>query len=301
MNSVRRQLSLWFFRLAAGGAVPARWFLPRVPAEAERAARRGPLSVEIVSHCWRYAHLLSYQLSSLALYPPSRVTVTMTVYFAEEDTETTALLRAFAEHTIPGVQWNWQPLEPRQLFRRSIGRNRAARASRCDWVWFTDCDTIFHRGCLDGLGDALQGKRDALVFPEVESCSPLLEADDPMLTPTPGERGLVDIDPSRFTPMRRGRATGPYQITHGDVARACGYCDDIAIFQEPAERWQKAHEDRVFRWLLRSEGVPIDVPGVYRIRHASKGRYQGPAISSGLRTAIRRIQDRLRTRRERDS
>lgn len=291
---VRRAAELWFFRVAASGLVPARWFLRDLPPEGARAARTGRLSVEIASHCWQYSHLLAYQLSSLVLHPPTRVAVTMTVFYAAEDADTVALLRYFEARRVPGVRWNWCALDKTHLLRRSIGRNRAARATECDWIWFTDCDTLFHEGCLDALGDALQGRRDTLVFPEEEHCSALLPEDDPLLTAARGRPAIVEIDASRFAPQRRGRATGPYQITHGDVARACGYCDGIAIYQTPADRWQKAHEDRAYRWLLRTDGVAISVPGAYRIRHASKGRYQGNRVSNRLRAWIRRAQARVR-------
>src|SRR5690554_6444054 len=94
-----------FLRLAASGTVPARWFLRDLPPPSARAAREGSLSLEIVSHCWRYAHMLVYQLSSLVLYPPRELTVTMTVYYCEEDQATVDLLTFFSTQQVPGVSW----------------------------------------------------------------------------------------------------------------------------------------------------------------------------------------------------
>jgi hypothetical protein len=292
----RDAAELWLLRLAAGGMVPARWFFPPPPAEERRAARAGYLKIEIVSHCWRYAHLLVYQLSSLVLYPPTRADVTMTVFHAADDEETVRLLEYFRAMKVPGLTWNWQALDKGKLFRRAIGRNLAARKTACDWVWFTDCDVVFHAGCLDALAHALQGRRDALVFPREEHCSPMLESSDVMLNAGRGAPRILDIDTTRFSPKERDRATGPLQIAHGDVVRACGYCDGVRIYQKPSARWAKAHEDRAFRWLLRTQGEPIDVPAVYRIRHVGKGRYQGSRAGSFLRTAIRRLQTRWRER-----
>lgn len=288
-------VELWYLRLAAGGLVPARWYRPAVPPESARAAKRGFLALEIVSHCWRYAPLLAYQLSSLVLHPPSRLAVTMTVFHATEDEGTVALLADFGARRVPNVSWNWRALDRGRLFRRGIGRNLAARETVADWVWFTDCDLLFHDGCLDTLADALQGRRDALVFPREEAVSGLLRADDPLL-----ERGRsgpmpVDIDPARFERQLRDRATGPLQIAHGDVARASGYCGQLRVYQKPSPVWTKCTEDRAFRWLLGTQGIPIDVPGVYRIRHASKGRYRERSLSGRLRAAIRRRFDRSRT------
>jgi hypothetical protein len=293
-TTFRDAFEAWFLRIAASGVVPARWFLPSLPAEQDRAARTGRLSIEVVSHCWGYSHLLAYQLSSLVLHPPRRANVTMTVFHSPEDTETLALLAFFAAIDVPGVTWNWLQLDKYSLFRRSIGRNLAARATACDWVWFTDCDVVFHAGCMDGLADALQGRRDSLVFPRKEHVSAVLEPGDEMLTAGRGAPQLLAIDPSLFFAQQRDRATGPLQIAHGDVARACGYCADLRFYQKPWPRWAKAHEDRAFRWLLRTQGEPIDVPGVHRIRHVSKGRYQGSRLSNALRTRTRRMQTRLR-------
>ena len=282
-----------FLRLAAGGMVPARWFLPSIPPVEERAARTGRLSLEVVSHCWNYSHMLAYQLSSLVHYSPTRLDVIMTVFHAAEDQDTVALLDYFGALAVPGVTWNWQELDKGRLFRRAIGRNLAAQATRCDWVWFTDCDLLFHAGCLDGLAEALQGRRDALVFPREERTTSLLEPTDEMLNVGRGAPRLLDIDTERFSPREVTRATGPLQIAHGDIARACGYVDSLAYYQKPSRVWAKAEEDRAYRWLLRTQGVPVDVPGVYRIRHISKGRYGGSG-STWLRSTVRKIQSWFR-------
>ena len=292
--TLRDKLELSFFRFAAGGLVPARWYSWQVPPPEARQAKTGFLRLEIVCHCWRYADLLAYQLSSLALYPPTRLAVTMTVFHATEDEGTVSLLRRFEGRQVPNVKWNWRALPRGELFRRAIGRNLAARQTTCDWIWFTDCDILFHRGCLDALADTLQGRRDAIVFPRRERVTGLLDPDDPMLRPDLESETLPDIDTARFSPIGRDRATGGYQITHGDVARACGYCQSLRVYQKPSPVWTKATEDRAFRWLLRTQGVPIDLPGVYRIRHATKGRYQGSKTSNRLREALRRRQSRRR-------
>ena len=290
-------ISAWtqglFLRFAAGGLVPARWFLSELPSAEERAAKCGRLKIEVVSHCWNYSHLLAYQLSSLVQQPPVEVDVTMTVFFCSEDVGTVELLERFSLIDVPGVTWNWRPISRRRLFRRAIGRNLAARETTADWVWFTDCDLIFKDGCLDALGEVLQGRRDALVFPREERCTSLLASSDPMLQAGVGPSPIVDINTDEFTVRLRKKATGPLQITHGDIARACGYCDSIRLYQQPSDVWRKTYEDTAFRWLIRTQGVPIDVPGVYRIRHVEKGRYTGTSASTGARSGIRRFKSWL--------
>lgn len=290
-------LELLFLRIAAGGMAPAKWFLPELPDEASRAARTGTLNIEIVSHCWNYAHFLVYQLSSLALFPPVKAVVTMTVFYARDDDDTKDLLKFFDDITVPGVCWNWQVLPKEQLFRRAIGRNHAALTSTADWVWFTDCDVLFRQECIDTLATILQGRRDVLVHPIIERVTPLLAESDEMIRHGGiSNRGLLDIDDRQFIVHELTRATGPMQITHGDVARACGYCDSLKFYQRPAGHWCKAHEDRAFRWLLRTQGSGLDIPGVYRIRHQYKGRYKKHPLSAGLRGNIRGIGSWLRSR-----
>jgi hypothetical protein len=277
-----------YLRLAASGLIPASWYQASLPGPESRAARTGHLTLEIVSHCWNYAHMQVYQLSSLVLFPPRDITVTMTVYYGEEDRKTVELLEFFGKLQIPGVIWNWQPLPRQALFRRAIGRNQAAKHTRADWIWFTDCDVLFREDCLDSLALALQGRKEALVYPAAEHCTGLLPPDAAMLQPTMDPLQVLDVDADLFSVFPRDRATGPLQITHGDVARAVGYCDSVRYYQQPSNTWCKAYEDRAFRWLLRTQGTPLDVPGVYRIRHVAKGRYTGSALNTGVRSTLRK-------------
>lgn len=288
-------ITSFYLRFAATGAIPAKWYLPSLPPVEERAATTGTLKLEIVSHCWNYAHFLTYQLSSLVSFPPTRLTVNMTVFYAEEDARTVALLEYFGAIEVPGVTWNWQKLPRQQLFRRSIGRNKAALETTADWIWFTDCDVLFRENCLDVLSDELQGRQDTLVFPRQERVTSMLASSDPMLDIDEKPR-LIDIDADRFTVSERGRATGPLQIVHGDVARAVGYCEVLEYYQKPSETFCKCYEDRAFRWLLRTDGVALDVPSVYRLRHIHKGRYTGSTASNKIRSAIRRLTSWLKER-----
>ena len=157
--SLRDDIEQTLLRIATTGIVPSSWFL-KPPARESLPARSGTLDIEIVSHCWRYAHLLAYQLSSLVNFPPTKARVRMTVFHASEDEATRRMLEFFGGIPVPGVAWNWQVLTPPELFRRSIGRNRIARATTADWVWFTDCDIVFHRDCIDTLSDRLQARQD---------------------------------------------------------------------------------------------------------------------------------------------
>lgn len=276
-------------KLLAGSPVPSTWLYRDVADAPALTAFKGKLNLEIVSHCWQYSRFLSYQLSSLVQNPPTAINVTMTVYYSSEDAETLALLTEFGERDVPDLTWNWQELPPPYLFRRAIGRNLAAKSSSADWIWFTDCDETFQAGCLDRLNEILQGRIERLLYPATEyKTVPLSDEDIEAASDrnsSNGHAGLTPVELDHFGASNITRATGPLQITHGDIARAFGYCDNVAYYQKPAENWCKAHEDRVFRWLLGTQGVAIDLPGVYRIQHQSKGRQ---ARSSWLRDTIRR-------------
>jgi hypothetical protein len=286
--------------------IPVRLVLPSVPRLPELPGRTGRLDLEIVSHCWNYSHLLVYQLSSLVTHPSTRLDVTYTLFFSAEDQDTVALVEEFGSRAPPGLTWNFQPMQRSHLLRRAIGRNRAAKETTADWIWFTDCDVIFHAGALDALATQLQGCRARLVFPSIEHSTPLLPADDPVLAPAGTVRSAtsgtdLDIDPEAFSIRNEmDRAKGSYQITHGDVARELGYCDALPMFQKPVDRWRKTYEDRAFRWLIGTEGTAIDVPGLYRVRHAAKGRYGDQELKTArLRGGIRRLRSWLREGRRR--
>jgi len=276
-------------RVAAGGHAPARWFLPQLPATAPKPPPGRPLRLEIVSHCWRYAPFLTHQLNSVVRFPPEALELRVTVYHAASDSDTVRVLESFEGHPPEGVRWNWRTLPETSLFRRAIGRNEAALRTDADWIWFTDCDVLFRENCLDELAGALRGRTEHLVFPNRERVTPLLASDHPILAADFARPFGPDVDPALFEEEEVRRATGPLQIVHGDTARACGYCRPLSYYQKPVRHWAKAYEDRALRWLLRTPGTPVDVSGVHRIRHQSKGRYNG-RWSTRIRQVCRRLQ-----------
>ena len=293
--SLRNTVEDLFIRVAASGFLPASWWLT-LPDPATITARRGRLAIEIVSHCWQYGHLLAYQLSSIVNFPPTRATVRVTVFHAPEDLRTRAMLDFFGRIQVPGVTWNWQAIEPGRLFRRSIGRNLIAHSTKADWVWFTDCDIIFHRLCLDTLVEQLQGRTDRLVYPREERVTAMLQETDDLLSAERDRPRVVDIDTGEFSLLAIPQATGAYQILHGDIARACGYCEQVSVFQRPVARWAKTFEDRTLRWLMRTKGTPLDVAGVHRIRHVYKGRYGDNMAEALVRGNIRRVKAAIKAR-----
>jgi len=287
MPNIMHKSQETFYRIAAAGTVPAWLFERRLPRPETLAAKTGTLHLEIVSHCWRYSHLLRFQLSSFLLYPPRQTRLTATIVYCPEDQDTGELLAFYAKKEVPNVTWNFVPVEKSHLFRRAIGRNLRAKATQADWIFFSDCDQMFYHDAIDQLGNALQGRRDLLLFPRIVKRSLRVHSAEEVLrtdTPSSSSSGwIVEADSKFFDPMVHDKAVGGTQIVHGDVARRIGYCEAIKFYQQPVATWQKTYEDRVFRWMLGTHGIAIDVPHIYRIEHHQKGRYENRGGPEWLR------------------
>ena len=272
-----------------GNILPLGWFGPTPPSEQHLKPADSPLHLHIVSHCWQYAHMLNFQLSSIVNHPPTRLKLTYSLYHSAEDKALKKLISRLDNLSVPNVTWQWVETPTTDLFRRAIGRNHAALNSEADWLWFSDCDLIFHENCLDSLAHALHGKHVRMVYPQQERITDLLDASHTMLNQN--NENTVDIDTSLFHRNAIHKAKGAFQIVHGDVARTCGYCKDMTLYQTPMQHWSKTYEDSIFRRLIDSEGEAVDVKGLYRIRHAEKGRYADGKSISKIRRDIRVATD----------
>ncbi len=282
-----------FYKLAIGTLIPVHRLAPVAPRADELRVPEGRLKLQIVSHCWQYSHMLRFQISSLIKYTPSNIDITYTLFYSPEDTGVKKLIAHYDALNIDGIQWDWQPLPTPSLFRRAIGRHKAAKTTNADWVWFSDCDLIFHEHCLDSLAAELSSKQTGLVFPDKERITDLLPPEHPMLDQN-GE-AIVDIDTSLFSHNAITKAKGAFQIVHGDVARAAGYCGSLKLYSTPTEHWRKTYEDSIFRQLIQYEGEPVSVEGLHRVRHMEKGRYKKDSALSDIRGRIRLATDEQET------
>jgi hypothetical protein len=125
------------------------------------------------------------------------------------------------------------------------------RKASTDRVSFTACGVVFDASCLDGLQEALQGRRDVLVFPRVEHVSAVLEPVDPVPDAGKGAPCMRAAEPAGMSPQERNRANGPLQVPHGDVAQACGCRGPLNACLKPLARSVGTHEDRACRLQLR--------------------------------------------------
>lgn len=231
--------------------------------------------MEIVSHCYHYARLLRYHLSSFALWPPESLEIQVTICFAREDVETVAVLDWFSQVKVPRVTWNWMELPVLELCRRSIGRNRAALASRAEWVWFCDVDHWFTGECWRALA-AMPSPDKKLIFPSHVNFHRWKGLGDARIQAADAHEGLISAPVEEFEPVRMRRAIGGIQIVKGDVCREGGYLRTHSRWQQPSAvpEFQRCKEDTSFRRSLRAPGLGLEIPGVYRIRHSKAGRWE---------------------------
>lgn len=180
--------------------------------------------------------------------------------------------------------------------RRAIGRNKAAKETKADWIWFTDCDLLFGENTFPSLKQALRKESCILAFPEQVARTSLLSKEHDVLCNGKETSVKECLQQASFSTHTFSKASGPVQIVHGDTARRYGYCEQIDCYQQPKDRWVKTYEDRTFRWLLGTHGKPLDIDDVSIIRHVEKGRYKKDSAFSEMRKANRQAKDKLLTK-----
>lgn len=289
--------SEFLLRFAASGYLPARWFYHAPRKKHISAKPKAPKSVEIVSHCWQYSHLFVFQLQSLINHPPEQFKIIFTGFYSKCDKQTAQLVAHYQQKQIDNVEWNFVALPKETLLRRAIGRNKAAKSTKAEWIWFTDCDVIFGPDTFSSLFEQLSQERSILVFPKKVNRTALLCKNDSVLNKNcDAGVDLAVLETCKFKAHTFEKATGAVQIVAGDIARKYGYCEGVRCYQQPQERWVKTYEDRAFRWILGTHGTPLKIKHVSVIRHEEKGRYKKNTFSARLRTANRRMKDRLFSR-----
>ena len=231
-------------------------------------------SIEIVTHAWagrytHYAYALDYQLSSLVLHPSKHLS-SVVVCCNGEDKLVNDILRFFSSRLPLSVMI----MELPELGRRSIGRNRAALNTSADIIWFTDCDHIFHEGCLDHVANVSWPDWAPMVFASRIMIHRDWMTGDVALAKAVRPK-LLDIDPSEFIPMKYNRAIGGVQIVQGNYAREHGYLRDSPRWQSPytgLRGFDSCTCDKAFRRFIQERPecnsiIPVNIPGLYRLRH----------------------------------
>lgn len=236
--------------------------------------------LEIITHCYNYRRMWSYQISSLRLFPPESIRVTYTLWHTTRaDPETARWIERYRSRWWPqSVKFNPRDLSPEQCYNRCIGRNITCRETEADYLFLTDCDVIFGPGCCDGFADGLlEAEMPILAHPQFIYRHKTQQTGDDLIDRTPDRPGWYEIDGSEFVHCRQRRCSGGLFIYRGDVARANGYLDDDEWrhWCKPAPHWIGTRSDKRFReWLNGKLGVvcqPAAIPNMYLLRHSMRG------------------------------
>ena len=227
-------------------------------------------TVRVVAHCWNYSRLLSYHLSALVLHRPQESHVVMTVCYSPCDKQTVDMLDFFADFKIPNVTWDWYPMEKNRLCRRAIGRNELARMGGTDFTFYADVDYILRGDVIDAAVQEI-GDRHALFYPRDVLQSKTHQDGDAEIERVT-EPGLYELESSRYDIIKLDRPIGGAQWLRSDFLREKGYLPDGHKFLNPEPSWKRTYEDARCRGYWGLPWKPLDVQGVYRIRHSERGR-----------------------------
>lgn len=231
-------------------------------------------SIQIVTHCWRFSRVLRYQLASLVLHPPS-TDVVLRVFYTSDDKPTCDVLSHY-EKKMGNVRLMASDMPLRQLGKRAIGRDLAARETTADIVWFTDADVCFYDECLDYLAQC-DLSTGPMWHPQYVWVTTTKEIGDKYtLARHKGEPQVSFDDCSRG---RVRQAYGPYQIVPGDVCRSHGYPTGrdndktesaYGVFHRNfADVRVRKRLAALFNSERQSRG--LDIPNVIRIRQSVSG------------------------------
>ncbi len=241
--------------------------------------------IEIVTHCWSgdkvpiYHKLLQLQLSSLIQTPPT-IDTAVSICYSESDRKTVEIVNWFRyeKRTTKTLYLKDFILEEKDLFRRAIGRNMAAKESVADVLWFTDCDYLFCDSSTLQLAHhyCLQSEYN-MVRPEIVNIHRMHGYGDVLIDQTMEHKPYhVKLDPDHFEPRRERRSIGGIQIVKGAWAKENGYLDGTRWTHQvnPKKGFKSCRCDVPFRKQV-GQSVAVDIPGVYRIRHSFCGRDGG--------------------------
>lgn len=232
--------------------------------------------IEIVTHVYaeklpQYAVFLRAQLTSL-LRNSGHVNYRVSVCYSSTDFVVGCILNHF-ENYIP---IRIIDLDRGSLFRRSIGRNIAAKQTDADIVWFTDVDHVFGLGCLESLQEEWNRSdpRPVMVWPKELQITESHGAGDSWWKANRVRIGILEMGGMTFERKNVTRAIGGIQIVSGDAAREYGYLDGWKKFQTPVSPdipFPNFRDDVKYRKFIMSKGPSkfVDIKNLYRIRHSA--------------------------------
>ncbi len=236
------------------------------------------MKFEIVNHCHNYSRLLSYQLSSLVLYPPVGHEIVYTLYYEASDDAVMDTAVFFRDRLPYNVTLRFRPQPLDTLRNRANGRDEAALATTADWVWFTDTDYMFLRKCWSDLYEQLVGKPDTRFATPLTLYETDWPTGDKLIADMSDGPRVADVDLTAIPVVSKHIAIGGIQIAHGPTVRQIGYC---GWMRGPRSHWDFKSDVRFRRQPEMSPKLDVKLDAVLRIRHSQRG--YGQADWEGVR------------------
>lgn len=240
------------------------------------------MSITVVTHAWagkfpQYAAFLKYQIDSLTRCCEECPTnpIDLVICYCVDDDLVTGVVRNCMLAGVTEMHWTTIPLPLAELGRRCIGRNKAAKTSQADFVFFTDVDHLFTPECFRQISWKFDeaGPNTVMIFPKEIKIHRLHSIGDYV---TAHEDLPLDqiLASENFIPKRYNRAIGGVQIVRGDFARKYGYLADSG-WEPTSTPFGDFADDIAFRRQCLGHGpiVPVELDGIYRLRH-SRTTYQ---------------------------
>lgn len=243
--------------------------------------------LQIVAHVWakdcpQYADFAKYQVHALRAKPP-KCDVLLTYFYSPEDWHTCiALERQLAIGLPPTVTLRGRPMGRDRLFRRAIGRNEVCRNPEGLVLWLTDCDYVISGEACDSVCYQVK-PHSQLCYPRTIMQHKTHEIGDRYAA---GHSDTPAIDVADFETASVRKAIGGVQIIGADLARQVGYLPEMTSEYDPQrDGFGYFKDDANWRRYTAlpdgminarggkniGEGTPIDVPGVFRLRHSING------------------------------
>lgn len=236
------------------------------------------MKISLVTHCYAmqkhlYAALLRAQLSSIALNKP-KSEVIVHVVISKED----MITRHIAESFLHTLDLKIHALENKWLWRRAVGRNYVAKQDHdSDLIWFTDCDYLFTRDCLDVILQEweLHEKPD-MIWPK--SCLAHMDK-SPVdrwceVSAYTGGVGLPPVSVEELGEHRFGRPIGGLHCVSGMYAREFGYLHGTKWMKPVQTPFPDFRDDVAFRKQVQANGRVVAIKalsGLIRLRHTETG------------------------------
>lgn len=251
------------------------------------------MKIEIVSHCYSgpavpiYHHLLKLQMQSLLKSYKPWTEIIYTLFAAHGDINTRfafRMMQPILEEA--GIECRCIVLDPELIFRRAIGRNQAAKATKASVVWFTDVDYLFPGRALQQAMDASLIAHSEVIWPETVYIHEQHAYGDSLIRQVE-ETGDVEVNYAKFVPRREHKAIGGIQIVNGNYCRKHGYLDGTDwVKPVSSDRgFLRCQCDTAFRRSLPQPPTKVRIDDVYRIRHSKAGR-DGGKVDHGAKTRV---------------